>query len=197
MCDIDNEHYVERFCCAPTSWSIMNDYQHFNCEETFDFTANRAHTNNDFDFIETEALPQHLALPYRIPWNFDEQMGCDDADWQKSVRKRIASISRERRRNAAINVAFQKLQGAIPHTPNGRAVAKIRTLRLAIRYIQYLKQQLATDVKNDVGERCGEEVEKSINDFTSIAEFELNRKNSYAIKARHFWTPLPVKKEFY
>ncbi len=52
------------------------------------------------------------------------------------------SSKKERRRTQNINTAFADLRGCIPNVPVDTKLSKIKTLRLAISYIQYLMQQL-------------------------------------------------------
>lgn len=52
------------------------------------------------------------------------------------------SSKKERRRTQNINTAFADLRGCIPNVPTDTKLSKIKTLRLAISYIQHLMQQL-------------------------------------------------------
>ena len=52
---------------------------------------------------------------------------------------------KERRRTQSINTAFSDLRCCIPNVPTDTKLSKIKTLRLAISYIQYLMQQLNDD----------------------------------------------------
>eukprot|EP00794_Sanderia_malayensis_P006826 gene6826-7593_t len=61
---------------------------------------------------------------------------------------------KERCRTESINTAFADLRGCIPNVPTDTKLSKIKTLRLAISYIQYLMQQLQDNrhsvlVRND------------------------------------------------
>lgn len=55
------------------------------------------------------------------------------------------SNKKERRRTQNINSAFSDLRGCIPNVPMDTKLSKIKTLRLAISYIQHLMQQLNDD----------------------------------------------------
>ena len=65
-----------------------------------------------------------------------------------SVASRLQHIEcnipnkKERRRTQNINTAFADLRGCIPNVPTDTKLSKIKTLRLAISYIQHLMQQL-------------------------------------------------------
>jgi len=61
-------------------------------------------------------------------------------DW--SNLKVTVQAKKERRRTQNINTAFADLRGCIPNVPTDTKLSKIKTLRLAISYIQHLMQQL-------------------------------------------------------
>ena len=48
----------------------------------------------------------------------------------------------ERRRTETMNIAFANLREHIPNVPNDTKLSKIKTLRLAISYIRYLREVL-------------------------------------------------------
>ncbi|XP_065058148.1 heart- and neural crest derivatives-expressed protein 1-like [Rhopilema esculentum] len=56
--------------------------------------------------------------------------------------KSVVTNRKERRRTQNINTAFADLRGCIPNVPQDTKLSKIKTLRLAISYIQHLMQQL-------------------------------------------------------
>ena len=49
---------------------------------------------------------------------------------------------KERRRTETMNLAFAHLREHIPNVPNDTKLSKIKTLRLAISYIRYLREVL-------------------------------------------------------
>lgn len=59
-----------------------------------------------------------------------------------------ASNGKERRRTHCINMAFGELRKCIPNVPTDTKLSKIKTLRLAISYIQYLTEMLDADEDN-------------------------------------------------
>ncbi|CAB3991039.1 heart- and neural crest derivatives-expressed protein 1 [Paramuricea clavata] len=54
----------------------------------------------------------------------------------------VSSNGKERRRTHCINMAFGELRKCIPNVPTDTKLSKIKTLRLAISYIQYLTEML-------------------------------------------------------
>lgn len=59
----------------------------------------------------------------------------------------VSSNRKERRRTHCINLAFGELRKCIPNVPTDTKLSKIKTLRLAISYIQYLTEVL--DMEED------------------------------------------------
>ncbi|TKR92316.1 hypothetical protein L596_006997 [Steinernema carpocapsae] len=100
------------------------------------------------------------------------------SDENRKVRRRGLKAHRsadiERRRNLDINSALEKLQSIIPIVKNQEKLSKIKRLRVAIRYIEYL----ATLLKKD--ENCGP---PAYQDFQSIVMQELQTRNSYVERA--------------
>ncbi|XP_030246539.1 heart- and neural crest derivatives-expressed protein 2 [Drosophila navojoa] len=54
------------------------------------------------------------------------------------IKKRNTANKKERRRTQSINNAFSCLRERIPNVPSDTKLSKIKTLRLAILYINYL-----------------------------------------------------------
>lgn len=64
------------------------------------------------------------------------------------IIQRVKANKKERRRTQSINQAFNELRRHIPDVPSDTKLSKIKTLRLAISYINYLMSALnepATD----------------------------------------------------
>lgn len=57
-------------------------------------------------------------------------------------RKRVTANKKERRRTQSINNAFADLRNRIPQIPNDTKLSKIKTLKLATDYIEYLMKVL-------------------------------------------------------
>ncbi len=57
-------------------------------------------------------------------------------------KKRFTANKKERRRTQSINNAFTDLRNSIPHVPVDTKLSKIKTLKLAAKYIEYLMDVL-------------------------------------------------------
>ena len=83
----------------------------------------------------------------------------------------VTSNRKERKRTHCINLAFSELRKCIPNVPKDTKLSKIKTLRLAISYIQYLTEVLDTEA--DEGMRKAK-----------IIAFEIASKNDRVAKRK-------------
>ncbi|XP_017854381.1 heart- and neural crest derivatives-expressed protein 2 [Drosophila busckii] len=63
----------------------------------------------------------------------------------RTIKKRNTANKKERRRTQSINNAFACLRDRIPNVPSDTKLSKIKTLKLAILYINYLVDVLDGD----------------------------------------------------
>ncbi|XP_030383980.1 heart- and neural crest derivatives-expressed protein 2 [Scaptodrosophila lebanonensis] len=70
------------------------------------------------------------------------------------IKKRNTANKKERRRTQSINNAFSCLRDKIPNVPSDTKLSKIKTLRLAILYINYLVDVLDGDLDPKSGFRA-------------------------------------------
>ena len=63
--------------------------------------------------------------------------------------------ARERRRVQAVNSAFSYLRNHVPYGPRNKRLSKVKTLQLAIKYIQQLQDMITThDLEQEGGGAC-------------------------------------------
>ncbi|EPB75199.1 Helix-loop-helix DNA-binding domain protein [Ancylostoma ceylanicum] len=97
--------------------------------------------------------------------------------------RRLRSTLKEKKRNIEINDAFEKLQRQLPHVPSSTRLPKIKTLRLALKYIEHLNtilngdKQIMSDYMTSPRPLC-------IEDFAAVAMQEMQIRNSYTDRAR-------------
>jgi len=60
-------------------------------------------------------------------------------------KRRVSANKKERRRTHSINTAFSDLRTAIPNVQPDTKLSKIKTLKLATKYIEYLLDILSRD----------------------------------------------------
>ncbi|CAF1073157.1 unnamed protein product, partial [Didymodactylos carnosus] len=63
----------------------------------------------------------------------------------RCFKRRVSANKKERRRTQSINTAFSDLRGCIPNVPPDTKLSKIKTLKLATKYIEYLMDILSKD----------------------------------------------------
>lgn len=78
--------------------------------------------------------------------------GCQspEASSPEKLNQRVKANRKERRRTQSINLAFSKLRKHIPDVPLDTKLSKIKTLRLAINYINHLVETLNFDGQADI-----------------------------------------------
>jgi len=81
-------------------------------------------------------------------------------------RKIVGSNKKERRRTQSINTAFASLRDCIPNVPCDTKLSKIKTLRLATSYIDYLINVLKSDDPNAAAEGFKADIHKKWNEKT-------------------------------
>ncbi len=63
----------------------------------------------------------------------------------RGFKRRVSANKKERRRTQSINTAFSDLRMAIPNVQPDTKLSKIKTLKLATKYIEYLMDILSKD----------------------------------------------------
>ncbi|TKR63112.1 hypothetical protein L596_026987 [Steinernema carpocapsae] len=113
-------------------------------------------------------------------------LGLNSYGLQGPKSRRYRSNVNERKRNRDMNSAFDSLQAKMSHIPmlpppEKQRLSKIRTLRLAFQYIDFLKRIL-----NDQNQAC-ENVSppRAIEEFANVVKSELTIRNSYSERAEH------------
>ncbi|XP_068158467.1 heart- and neural crest derivatives-expressed protein 2 [Drosophila tropicalis] len=106
----------------------------------------------------------------------------------RSVRKRNTANKKERRRTQSINNAFSYLREKIPNVPSDTKLSKIKTLKLAILYINYLVDVIDGDRDPNGGFRA-ELKELNRNPCYDKVPYSKNEVKNYRIstKSRTGW----------
>jgi twist-like protein len=103
-------------------------------------------------------LVDGLALGFDLKMSSRKRRRCSSEDKSPRVRRRVASAEdlqqqrtqanvRERQRTQSLNHAFTQLRKIIPTLPSDK-LSKIQTLKLASRYIDFLRHLLETEEPN-------------------------------------------------
>ena len=80
---------------------------------------------------------------------FYKNANVDSSFEMKLPKRRNTANRKERRRTYSINSAFSKLRERIPNVPKDTKLSKIKTLKLAALYIEFLSQLLDKSCNQD------------------------------------------------
>uniref|UniRef100_A0A1I7WSF2 BHLH domain-containing protein n=1 Tax=Heterorhabditis bacteriophora TaxID=37862 RepID=A0A1I7WSF2_HETBA len=105
--------------------------------------------------------------------------------------RRLRSTLKEKKRNVEINQAFENLQRQLPHVPTSTRLPKIKTLRLALKYIEHLNSILNGDKQASLffiafimSNYMNGPRPLCIDDFAAVAMQEIQVRNSYTDRAK-------------
>lgn len=91
------------------------------------------------------------------------------------MKRRLTANKKERQRTEFLNSAFLELRGHLPNVPSDTKLPKIKILKLAMNYIQYLENVLA----NERTTMCNEEVMETCRAVHSSRQLDITWKHSY------------------
>lgn len=82
--------------------------------------------------------------------------------------QRVAANIRERRRMCSLNAAFDRLRRRVPAFPHEKKLSRIQTLRLAIKYIQFMLEMVAASSYRIDSSAVGEVASSSSSSSSSL-----------------------------
>ncbi|EDV99443.1 GH13020 [Drosophila grimshawi] len=121
----------------------MAKYSNPVCRETPSFYYNSGYNNslisdiNAYDYSNRKAVGEIYSPVNNLGYNPHQTV--------RTIKKRNTANKKERRRTQSINNAFSCLRDRIPNVPSDTKLSKIKTLKLAILYINYLVDVLDGD----------------------------------------------------
>ncbi|CAF3757473.1 unnamed protein product [Rotaria socialis] len=101
-------------------------------------------------------------------------------------KRRVSANKKERRRTQSINTAFSDLRTAIPNVQADTKLSKIKTLKLATKYIEYLMDILSKDDPSAMPGAFKAEIIKTRRDYRDVMKFD-NSVGSRKMKGRTGW----------
>lgn len=116
---------------------------------------------------------------------------------KSSAMQRMKSNQKERKRNVEIKDAFHRLQRTIPYVPHDFKLPKVKTLRLAMNYIQYLSDIINEQDQSNSNSPPPCKLQTTtvrLNDFSQIVDNELQAKNTYKERAEAILTVSKLNK---
>jgi hypothetical protein len=137
----------------PTAAVLSHHYPNYPVvyEDYKDTNEGLTSINNTYGNLYLTMYDDYGSMLLQQPGRIDGS-GVGDVDCVvprvRTVKKRVNSNRKERRRTHSINAAFAALRGCIPNVPSDTKLSKIKTLRLATSYIAYLMEVLNKDDPN-------------------------------------------------
>uniref|UniRef100_A0A915HI44 BHLH domain-containing protein n=1 Tax=Romanomermis culicivorax TaxID=13658 RepID=A0A915HI44_ROMCU len=166
--------YYDLCCLSSEGLQIFDDYC-TSCNKANKSTINETHIDQ-------------LSAKKNTRKRKNDENGTNNYK-EKAERSR----QNERQRSYDINEAFQTLQNVIPHVPDGLRLPKVKTLRLAITYIDYLNEMLNNEhqyggkkIRDDgkVEEQISGRKRIKLTNFAHIVQAEIQTRNSYTDRAK-------------
>lgn len=143
-----------------------------------------------------------ISYDYNLPWttptssSLDNQIGFDGQTTiannlggtgaPRCFKRRVSANKKERRRTQSINTAFSDLRTAIPNVQPDTKLSKIKTLKLATKYIEFLMDILAKDDPTAMPSAFKAEIIKTRKDHRDLMKFDPSL-SSRKIKGRTGW----------
>ncbi|CAF1133807.1 unnamed protein product [Adineta steineri] len=90
-------------------------------------------------------------------------------------KRRVSANKKERRRTLSINTAFSDLRTAIPNVQPDTKLSKIKTLKLATKYIEFLMDILAKDDSTAMPSAFKAEIIKTRKDSRDLIKLDTRK----------------------
>jgi hypothetical protein len=103
----------------------------------------------------------------------------------RCFKRRVSANKKERRRTQSINTAFSDLRTAIPNVQPDTKLSKIKTLKLATKYIEFLMDILAKDDPTAMPSAFKAEIIKTRKDHRDLMKVRIlnKKKQTFEIKS--------------
>jgi hypothetical protein len=117
-------------------------------------------------FLETFFVFEHRKLFYTLKGA------------PRCFKRRVSANKKERRRTQSINTAFSDLRTAIPNVQPDTKLSKIKTLKLATKYIEFLMDILAKDDPTAMPSAFKAEIIKTRKDHRDLIKVRIKKKET-------------------
>jgi hypothetical protein len=104
----------------------------------------------------------------------------------RCFKRRVSANKKERRRTQSINTAFSDLRTAIPNVQPDTKLSKIKTLKLATKYIEFLMDILAKDDPTAMPSAFKAEIIKTRKDHRDLMKVRILNKKKQLPKSNLF-----------
>ncbi|CAF1031648.1 unnamed protein product [Adineta ricciae] len=136
MFNVSNDYFIS----PPSSSSSSSASMIFNSNSSY-----HPYSRFPASHYPTNELPAYSLGTNHSAWNELETISERQPGVPRIFKRRVSANKKERRRTLSINTAFSDLRTAIPNVQPDTKLSKIKTLKLATKYIEYLLDILAKD----------------------------------------------------
>ncbi|CAF3600852.1 unnamed protein product [Rotaria sordida] len=173
---------------------ISTSYYPTNELETYSYDNNNNSTTQNYD-------NSIMSYDYNHSWttpcsSIDNEINNKEQTIIKSnlgrtgtshcFKRRVSANKKERRRTQSINTAFSDLRTAIPNVQSDTKLSKIKTLKLATKYIEFLMDTLAKDDPITMPSAFKAEIIKTRKDHRDLMKFD-NGLSPRKMRGRTGW----------
>ncbi|CAF1504983.1 unnamed protein product [Rotaria sp. Silwood1] len=171
-----------------TSYHPTNEFETYSFDNNNSTIQNYDHSIMSYDYNHTWTIPCS-SIDNEI--NIEEQTTIIESNRggtgvSRCFKRRVSANKKERRRTQSINTAFSDLRTAIPNVQPDTKLSKIKTLKLATKYIEFLMDILAKDDPIAMPSAFKAEIIKTRKDHRDLMKFN-NSLASRKIKGRTGW----------
>ncbi|CAF1678225.1 unnamed protein product [Adineta ricciae] len=200
----NRQHHTSRY--HPYN-RVPSTYYPSNELETYSYDNNNANSNPNHH-TSTVQNYDHSMMPYdyNLAWttsssSLEHDMSIEGATTMGSnlggtgaprcFKRRVSANKKERRRTQSINTAFSDLRTAIPNVQPDTKLSKIKTLKLATKYIEFLMDILAKDDPTAMPSAFKAEIIKTRKDHRDLMKASFWKKKRTLIEiVNHFSSSL-------
>ncbi|UJR37348.1 hypothetical protein I4U23_030056 [Adineta vaga] len=198
----NRQHHTSRY--HPYN-RISTSYYSTNELETYSYDNNNNSSNNHNLNHHSSNIQtyDHSIMPYdyNLAWttsssSIDNDIGMEvpttmvsnlgGTGTPRCFKRRVSANKKERRRTQSINTAFSDLRTAIPNVQPDTKLSKIKTLKLATKYIEFLMDILAKDDPTAMPSAFKAEIIKTRKDHRDLMKFDTTL-SPRKIKGRTGW----------
>ncbi|CAF1281111.1 unnamed protein product [Rotaria sordida] len=184
MFNVPNDYFIS----SPSSPSLIFNHQHHNTHyHPYNRISTTYYPTHDFETYSFDDN-NHTIQNYNhnTTWNENDLGIGGQTGTPRVFKRRVSANKKERRRTQSINTAFSDLRTAIPNVQPDTKLSKIKTLKLATKYIEFLMDILSKDDPTAMPNTFKAEIIKTRRDHRDLMKFD-NSSSTRKIKGRTGW----------
>ncbi|CAF2995268.1 unnamed protein product [Rotaria sp. Silwood2] len=170
-----------------TSYYPTNELETYSFDNNNSTIQNYDHSNMSYGYNHSWTTPcSSISNEINIEEQKIIESNLGGTGISRCFKRRVSANKKERRRTQSINTAFSDLRTAIPNVQPDTKLSKIKTLKLATKYIEFLMDILAKDDPIAMPSAFKAEIVKTRKDHRDLMKFD-NSLSSRKIRGRTGW----------